>query len=315
MGAYEAYIKGRYYYLNFLGGGMEKALQYYEQAITLDPSYAPAYSAIAEYYWFLSLYGQDASKDDLYTKAREAVNTALKIDKNLPDAHATLGLIKFYFDWDWKRAEKAFKTAISLNPGLSKSHYDYAIFLLVVGDTDSAIFMARKAVELDPLYGIPHFILGFCLSHSGQLDEALRELKQAREMMPSLVTVLAVLAYIYYSKGLFEDALSEINKGLELFPGHPYLLCIIGHINVLRGEKEKTRDILDELLERSKEEDVSPIFIAWLYADLGEIDYALKYFDDAYEKRDIYFVYIKIIIQKYLDVDTRFNDYIKKIGL
>jgi TolB-like protein/Tfp pilus assembly protein PilF len=310
--AYEAYIKGRYYYLNFMEGSMEKALQYYEQAIDLDPGYALAYSAIAEWYWNLPYTGQkNVSRDEVYTYAKEAINTALEIDNELAEAHSNLGTIKWLYEWDWKGAEEAFEQGIRLNPGLSKAHYDYAFFLSNTGNPDKAILQARTAVELDPLYGISHHCLGASLYFAGQFDQALGESRQAYEMMPSYLGTLPILINIYNIKGMFKEAMDVVNKGLEVFQGHPMALRFKGFLHTQKGEEDKTREVLDELLERSKKEYVTPFAIALLYADLGEVEKAMEYLETGYEKRDIFFLFFRIDYHN----DDRFNAFFKKIGL
>ena len=312
--AYEAYIKGRYFYQSFREDSMEKALQYYEQAIRLDPGYAPAYSAIAEYYMALQILlpEQHASNTDTYKKAVEAVNTALDIDNNLPEAHANLGLIKWAGEWYWGDAEKAFETAIHLNPGLSKAHYDYANYLAISGNAEKAIMEARKAVELDPLYGLTHFTLGLSLLTSGQIEQAVSELQQAREMMPVFLPALLFIIQAYCRKGMYEEAIAEINNGLETFPGsQTNLLCFLGQVCAFRNEKEKAQAILDEILIKEEKEYVSPHNIARLYIELGELDKAYEYLDEAYEKRDIY---LPPFITFYRN-DHRFDAFFKKIGL
>jgi adenylate cyclase len=298
-------------------GGMEKALQYYKRAITLDPDYAPAYSAIAEWYWFLPFMGQEASKEDVYPKAKEAITKALEIDQNFAEAHATLAIIRLWYEWDWKGAEKAFETALNLNPGSSKSHYDYAVHLAwVVGNADKAIMEARKAVELDPLSGNAHNSLGQGLLVSGQFDQAIEQFRIAREMIPKHLPCIYGLVFAYREKGMLEEALGEIKKGLGLFPKEPWLLGSMGSMYTLTGEKEKARAILDELLERSKKEYVPPMFIALLYADLGEIDQAFEYLEKGYEKRDIWFSFIKSMpLSRLLGTDPRFISLLKKMGL
>jgi adenylate cyclase len=313
MDAYESFIKGRYFYLSFMEGSMEKALHHYKQAITIDSSYAPAYSAIAQCYHTLPIAGHKLSKDDAYAKAKEAINTALEIDSNLPEAYATLGLIKWLYEWDWKGAEKAFETALRLNPGLSKPHYDYAFYLAITGNADRSILEARKAVEIDPLYGIPHYALGAGLFAAGQFEQALKELRQGSEMMPTYLGAFYALVAIYIEKGMLEEAMDEINKRLELFSRHPMLLSQMGRINVRKGEIKKAQEILNELLELSKKEYVSPFAIAPLYIDLGEIDKAYEYLEEGYEKRDIWFAPSTFtLIYRY---DARFDAFFKRIGL
>jgi len=310
-GAYESYIKGRYFYNSLMEGGLEKALKYYKQAITLDPGYAPTYGALAEYYFHLPFSEQKVSRDDAYVKAMEAISKALEIDNNLPEAHATLGLIKWEYEWDWKGAKKAFETAIRLNPGLPKPHYDYAIYLAFIGNSDRSLLEARKAVELDPLSGIANFSFGYCLYLSNRFDQALQELQQACEMAPTLVSALVILVHTHISMEMYEDAMNEINRGFRLFPKHPALLTQMGHIYAQKGEKGKTIEILDELLERSKNEYVTPVAIASLYADLGEVDRAYEYLEEAYQNRDIWFAHFTISYPR----DPRFNAFYKKIGL
>ncbi len=312
LDAYDSYIKGRYYYLNFMEGSMEKALKCYEEAIDLDPNYALAYSAIAELYWNLPANGQiNVSGDEAYPKAREAINIALEIDNNLPEAHANLGMIKFLSEWDFKKSTtEAFETAINLNPGLSKPHYDYALYLAIIGDADRAILEARKAGELDPLSGIPHFILGASLCVAGQFDQALKELQQANEMMPVHLPSFLGLVSTYMIKDMFDEALDVAIKGLEVFPGNQLLLSHMGHIKAQIGDYEKTREILDELLEKMEKEYVSPIAIALLYDGLGEIEEALRYLEEGYEKRDI-----SLLLPFFLNNDSRYDALFKEIGL
>ena len=256
-------------------------------------------------------------KEDVYTKAKEAITRALEIDKNLAEAHATLGLIRWVYEWDWKGAEKSFKTALDLNPGSSKSHYDYAWYLSsVVRNFDQSISEARKAIELDPLSGIAHYIFGVCLLYSGQVEQAIEKLRYAREMLPRLLPSVRNLGWAYRKKGMLEEAMGEIQKGLGLFPKEPQLLGQMGSIYALKGEKEKARAILDELLERSKKEYVSSLSIAKLYAELGDIDQAFEYLEQGYEKRETDFAHIKLSHLSYLlRTDPRFIAFLKKMGL
>jgi serine/threonine-protein kinase len=309
--AYESYIKGRYFYQSFVEGGMEEAIKYYEQAVKIDPGYAPAYSAIAEYYYYLAQSDQTVSKDHAYGKAMEAINKALKIDSRLPEAHSNLALIKMQYDWDWKGAEKAFEIALKLNPGLSKPHYDYTLYLAITGNTDKSILEARKAVELDPLSGIAHFMFGISLYYSSQLEQALQEFRQAREMAPRLLSAFVGVVEIYIVKEMFEEATIEINRGLKLFPKHTILLRQRAHIYAQKGEKDKAIEILDELLIRSEKEYVTPFAVASLYADMEEIEKAYEYLEEAYKNRDIWILYFSLCYH----FDPRFEAFFKKIGL
>ncbi|MBN1906299.1 MAG: hypothetical protein JW927_14505, partial [Deltaproteobacteria bacterium] len=314
--AYEAYIKGRYYYLSFTNEGRKKALQYYEEAVRLDPCYALAYSAIAEYYWGTPSKGpRTISRDEAYTRAMEAINTALEIDNSIPEAYATLGIIKMHYEWDIKGAEKAYKTAVDLNPGLSKVHYDYAFYLAITGDINNAFLEARKSIELDPLFGLTHMCYGICLLVSGQYDQALEKLLQGHEMMPTYVDAFTCLASVYILKGMFDEAMDEIIKGLEIAPGEHILLSQLGHINSLKGKKEKTQEILNELLEISKKEFVNPVAVASLYIDLEETDKAFEWLEKSCETREISFYFLMAGQLRFLYLDPRVNPFFKKLGV
>jgi len=318
--AYEAFIKGRHYYNGFTGAeGMEKALQHYERALTFDPNYAPAYSAIAEWYWARPFMGgRLASREDVYPKAKEAITRALEIDPDLPEAHATLGLIRWVLEWNFKGAEEAFKTALRLNPGSSKSHFDYAYYLASrAGKSDNAVLTARKAIELDPLSGNAYHALGASLISSDRIEEAIEKLRYAQEISPKHLPSIRWLGWAYREAGMLEEAMVEIEKGLCLFPGEQWLQSDMGHVYALRGEKEKTRGILNRLLEESEMKSVPTFAIASLFADLGEIDQVFEYLERGYERREgIGFPIIRLMpLSRLLSADPRFIAFLKKTGL
>jgi tetratricopeptide (TPR) repeat protein len=179
------------------------------------------------------------------------------------------------------------------------------------GNAERAILEARKAIELDPLYAITHWVLGICFCVSRQYDKALREIQQARKMMGSYLPLLWLLVDIFVIEEMFEVAMDETNKGLEIFPENPVLFQQKARIYVKKGEKEKTQKILDELIERSEKEYVTPFAIASLYAELGEIDNAYEYLEMAYKRHDMNFPFFTMLYRG----DARFNAFFKKIGL
>ena len=229
---------------------------------------------------------------------------------------ATLGLIRSVYEWDWKGAEKALSTAINLNPGSPKSHYDYVLYLAVlVRNIDKATSEDRKAIELDPLSGIAHYIFGIILLTSGQYDQAIEILRYVREMIPKHLGPIRNLGWAYREEGMLEEAMDEIKKGLGLFPKNPMLLERLGHICAVKGEKKKTRAILNELLQRSKKEYVFPVYITLLYADLGQLDQPFEYLKKGFENQDIWLSYIAILITwaHILHPDPRFPAFLKKL--
>jgi len=166
-------------------------------------------------------------------------------------------------------------------------------------------------LELDPLSNIAHYTLGASLYASGQFDQSLEESLHFRKITEKHLPSLFLLVYTYIRKEMFEEAMDEISKGLKDFHRHPLLLRLMGYIYAQGGENYKTQEILDELIERSKTEDVSPLTIASLYADLGETDQSYRYLEEGYEKRDIWFVLMTLEYRN----DPRFDAFYKMIGL
>ena len=154
-------------------------------------------------------------------------------------------------------------------------------------------------------------MFGISLYYSSQFEQALQEFRQAREMAPRLLSAFVGVVEIYIVKEMFEEATIEINRGLKLFPKHTILLRQRAHIYAQKGEKDKTIEILDELLIRSEKEYVTPFAVASLYADMEEIEKAYEYLEEAYKNRDIWILYFSLCYH----IDPRFNAFFKKIGL
>ncbi|PYS68251.1 MAG: hypothetical protein DMF73_17235, partial [Acidobacteria bacterium] len=180
--AFRAYLKGRYHWNKYTKEGLEKAFEYFREAIDIDPIYPLAYAGLADSYFRLS--SQYLSPCLTLPKAKAAVLRALEIDSALPEAHALLGMVLMRYDWDWQGAECEFKKAISLNPSYSSAHQLYGVYLQSLGRFEEALHHIRLAQELDPLSLQIMVSLGMCLWAMRRYDEALKTLQETVEMDP-----------------------------------------------------------------------------------------------------------------------------------
>jgi serine/threonine-protein kinase len=314
--AYNLYLKGRYFWNKRTGGDLKRAIEYFEQAIERDGRYAPAYAGIADSYNDLPNYSS-FSPDEAYPKANEAALKALELDDKLAEAHASLGLIKSEYDWDWDGAEKEFKRAIELNPACVTAHYWYGLLLLYLARFDDAIKEMKKALELDPVSLLIYKHMGLILFLAGQSDEAIETLKKALEMEPNAILLHALIGLAYGRKSLYKEALAELQKEKELTTDCPPIVDAWLGVAYLRiGDKGKGQEVLEDLIGQSKQQYVPPYAFAQFYFAIGEMDEGFKWLERAYEEHDIWLRYLKVdtSLQDFRS-DPRFLAILKKMGL
>jgi TolB-like protein len=314
--AYNLYLKGRYFWNKRTGGDLKRAIEYFEQAIERDSRYAPAYAGIADSYNDLPNYSS-FSPDEAYPKANEAALKALELDDKLAEAHASLGLIKSEYDWDWEGAEKEFKRAIELNSACVTAHYWYGLLLLYLARFDDAIKEMKKALELDPLSLLIYKHMGLILFLAGQSDEAIETLKKALEMEPNAILLHALIGLAYGRKSLYKETLAELQKEKELTTDCPPIVdAWLGFAYLRIGDKVKGQKVLEDLIGRSKQQYVPPYAFAQFYFALGETDEGFKWLERAYEERDIWLRYLKVDTSlESFRSDPRFLALLKKMGL
>jgi serine/threonine protein kinase/Flp pilus assembly protein TadD len=314
--AYNLYLKGRYFWNKRTGGDLKRAIEYFEQAIERDSRYAPAYAGIADSYNDLPNYSS-FSPDEAYPKANEAALKALELDDKLAEAHASLGLIKSEYDWDWEGAEKEFKRAIELNSACVTAHYWYGLLLLYLARFDDAIKEMKKALELDPLSLLIYKHMGLILFLAGQSDEAIETLKKALEMEPNAILLHALIGLAYGRKSLYKEALAELQKEKELTTDCPPIVdAWLGFAYLRIGDKGRGQEVLEYLIGRSKQQYVPPYAFAQFYFALGATDEGFKWLERAYEERDIWLRYLKVDTSlESFRSDPRFTSLLKKMGL
>lgn len=313
--AYTLYLKGRYYWNQMTGEGLKKSIEYFEQALEKDPSYALTYAGLADTYGLLGYWGY-LPANDAYPKAKAAAMKALEIDSTLAEAHTSLAWIKLIYDWDWPGSESAFRLALIHNPSYATAHYWYALYLAATGQLDAAIAEIKRAQELDPLSLIINTSVGFIFYLARQYDPAIEHLQKAIEMDPNFVWARFDLGHVYLEKKMYEEAIAEFQKEMDLTGGGPVAIGNLGYAYAVSGRKSEAQKMLDTLKEKANQGYVPFGAFAWLCIGLGEKDQAFEWLQKAYEERSSYLLYLKVQpLYDNLRADPRFTELLKKMGL
>ncbi|HJZ13354.1 MAG TPA: tetratricopeptide repeat protein, partial [Acidobacteriota bacterium] len=311
--AYQLYLKGRFYWNQATGEGTRKAIQYFNDAIERDPTYALAYAGLADSYglilgdWYLP-------PKEIAPKAREAAQRALQIDPELAEPHTTLGVVHMVFDWDWVKAEKEYKRAIELNPSYATAHHQYAWFLTYLGRFAEATEEFNRAVELDPLSSVIINDQNVPYAFSGNSEEAIRLCKKAIEMDADFFLPHFALGWIYAGDANYSKALEELQLSNQLSES-PMNVSWIGYALARSGRRTEALQMIQKLQETSKKRYVPPYNIAIIYVGLGDWDQAMEWLNRAYEERDGWLVFIKQeMVLRPLRSDPRFQDLLRRVG-
>ncbi len=314
--AYQDYLKGRYWWNKRTKEGLNKGIEYLQQAVAKDPTYALAYDGLADCYSLLAYYGFVDSKEG-YPRAREAALKALEIDDSLAEAHTSLVFVKTFYDWDWSGAERESQRAIELNPRYATAHQWYGDALIQMGRLQEAIAEEKRAVELDPFSLVINRDLGDALYLARQYDQAIEQYRRTLELDPNFITVHGGLGAAYLHKSLYKEGIAEYEKELAISPHSAYALAGLGYANAVTGRRAEAQKLLDQLNQLSKQEYVPAVFRAQIYAGLGEKDQAFEWLEKSYEDRSIAnLAEIKVDPQfDPLRSDPRFQDLLRRLKL
>jgi len=308
--AYAFYLKGRYYALKRTLPETQKAISYFQQAIAVDPSYALAYVGLADAH-FSSLAANRPS-NEFFPQARAAAQKAIEIDDTLAAAHAQLGLIIFWYDWDWGASENKIKRALELNPDGADTHLFYAHLLSNTGRHTEALAEAKRARELDPLNLRINALEGQFLVHAGRTDEALTRLHETLEMDSNYFLAHLYTASAYIEKGMYSEAIGEARRAIEISGAKStYAMAFLGYALAKAGKEAEARAVLEGLLKSSAD----PYHIALVYNGLGEHGEALAWLERAYVQRSTGMVFLKVEPKwNNLRSDSRFQDLLRRVG-
>lgn len=314
--AYEAYIKGRYLWSRRNPADFKKSLDFFEQAIRLDPNYALAYTGAADCYQLFAVY-RLMPVDEGFSKARNAAKKALEIDESLAEAHASLGYTLAFYDWNWSAAENEFKRAIELNPNYVTGRQWYSEYLRVVGRFDEARLEIERAQELDPLSPVINADIAAYFYLTRQYDNAISQSQKLLESEPGFAWAYWFLFLNYESKGMEDESIEAYLKAAELFFGTSK-----DEIEELKAAREQSgrKGFWEKRLEQMDRPSAKHIYLAWdhlvCHLRLGDNARILEWMERSYKDRDKWIIYIKHDPHfDHLRPDPRFQDLLRRIGL
>jgi TolB-like protein/Tfp pilus assembly protein PilF len=315
--AYDAYLKGRYHWNRGSSESLSKAVQYFNDAIRLDPSYAPAYAGLADTYSDLAVLNFQPPTE-AFPKAKAAALKAIEIDSNLAEAHGALASVTWGYDWDWLGAEKEYEKAFELNPASASTHLRYSVYLVNMGRFDGAISEVRRAHELDPLSPFATATVGWVYMLARQYDEALGWYNKSLELEPSVGALTrADIAWTYALKGAHAEAIAEYEK-LPHRPTPAENQAVAGGLGFLlavSGRRREAMDIIAQFKTLSESRYIDGCMVASIYAGLGDKDHAFDWLNKAYEERSSSMVFLKV--DPFFDglrSDPRFQDFMRRMN-
>jgi TolB-like protein/DNA-binding winged helix-turn-helix (wHTH) protein/Flp pilus assembly protein TadD len=314
--AYEAYLRGRYLLNKRTSEDINKGIDYFEQAVKIDPNYAPAYAGIADSYVLLEYYGPIPIGTSSM-KARVAARKAVELDESLAEGHTALALVSFRYDLDWNTAGKEFRRALALNPGNARAHLRYAMFLMYLGRNKEACTEGKEAQKLEPLSLIINSDYGTALFFSGEYGRAVQQWQKTLDLNPNFWITRFWLGYGYIAKGLHQQGLHELESAVELSKGHPSTLAWLGYAYAVSGKTDKAREILARLQQKAKEGYVPSFEIAVVHAGLGEKDQAFRYLEKAFQERYIGMFFLNLkgnLLWRPLHSDPRYQDLLRRMN-
>jgi TolB-like protein/DNA-binding winged helix-turn-helix (wHTH) protein/Tfp pilus assembly protein PilF len=312
--AYEAYLKGRYLWAPGGEKNLQKSLEYFQQAVQKDPSYALAWAGMAGAYDRLASWGV-LPRPEAASRARAAAEKALALDSTVVDAVIALAAVKMDYEWDWPGAEQLCKKAIQMSPNSALAHMRYAGLLATVGRNQEGVAEVRLARQSDPLDSVTAANLGWQLYLAHNYEEAEREGRKWFEWHPRYRGDY-IFASIYLQTGRIREAVDELQLGASE-THHPAVLELmyLGHALGVTGARNEGRKILAEMLALSHSRYVPPDYIAMVYEGLGDRDAAIQWYQKAVEERSIN---LWILPDQRLDPirsDPRFQNLMRRMGL
>ena len=313
--AYQLYLKGLYHWNKRTGEALKTAIDYFNQAIAKDPSYAQAYAGMALAYVLLPQYSAGAPEESL-TKGKAAAAKALELDDSLAEAHTALGQALFTYDRNIAESDRQYQRAIELNPNYATAHQWYAGGNLVSTQRfEQAIAEGKRAVELDPLSLIANLELASIYGYARQNDQAVVQLRKIIDMDPNWYLAHMVLCETYNFKGQFAEAIAECEKARGL-NDDPAVLSFLAIAYARSGKREEAMKTMGQMHELAKQRYVPAYGFGNAYAALGDRDQAFKWLERSLQDRGWEITYIRVDpgIDS-LRSDPRFNDLVRRVGL
>jgi TolB-like protein/DNA-binding winged helix-turn-helix (wHTH) protein/Flp pilus assembly protein TadD len=312
--AYEAYLKGRYYWNKRTADGMQKAQIYFQQAIDKDPSFGAAYSGLADCNSGLTWHGFTSPAETL-PRANAAARKAIQIDPQSAEAHASLALV-LHHEWDWLGAEAEFKRALQLDANYANAHHWYGDYLSVMGRHDEALVQAKMALDLDPLNLMIGTWVGLRYYLARKYEAAIEQSRNTVELDSNFAAAHLLLGESYVQDELQEKGLAELQSAASLSGDNPLYLAQVGIAYASEGRKADALRIISQLQTASGTRYVSPYGLAQIYAALNDKEQTFKWLQIAYDDRAVWMSYLAVdpVFDRYRS-DQRFQDLLGSVRL
>jgi eukaryotic-like serine/threonine-protein kinase len=316
--AYEAVLKGRYFWNRRNPESLFRAIGFYEQAIAYDPDYADAYRGLAATYMILSIFF--SSPHETFPKAKENIEKALAINERVVGGNLGLGAYNLMYKWDWPTAERYLSREIEMNPGFDHVYNVSGLYFTTLRRDAEAVVQFEKALQLDPLSSIINTDFGNAYYMMRQYDKAIQQCQKTVDIDPGYILSYVTIAAAYAQKGEYEKSIATLESILRRIDGSQsvvpaVILAELGYVYARSGQSELAKQILTQLDAQSQYAYTDPNFVAFIYIALGEYTEAFKWLDTALEARSSRMIWLDI--DPKLDPvrsDPRFVSFREKVG-
>ncbi len=313
--AYRLYLKGRHHWNRWTEEGFYKAIEYFREAVEKDPSYALAYSGLADCYVLLG-WNSYLPPNEAFHKGKAAARTALQLDLDLAEAHTSLAALLWLNDWQWDKAQTEFKRSLDLGPTNATAHHWYAEYAMTMGRHGEAMVRIKNGQDLDPLSLIINVAVGWALYFARRYDEAIEQLRRTVELDPNYPVTYWILGLLLRKTGCYELAITEGDKAAKLSDGSPLMRAALAHTLGTAGRSKEAFQILNDLKKLSKQKYVAPYFFAGIHIGLGENERAIEYLEKCYEEHSHWLIYLHLdpSVDALRD-KPGFQDLLRRVGL
>src|SRR6267378_443923 len=313
--AYGLYLMGRHHWNRWSEEGFYKAIEYFQQAVEKDPSYALAYTGLADSYVLLG-WNSYLPPKEAFPKGKAAAMTALQLDPDLAEAHTSLAALLWLHDWQWEEAETRFKRSLELSPTYPTANHWYAEYVMTMGRQGEAIARVKNGHELDPLSLIINVAVGWAFYLARRYGEAIEQLRRTIELDPNYPVTYWILGLVLRKTSSYELAITEGERGVKLSGGSPLMRAALAHTLGTAGRTKEAFQMLDDLTKLAKQKYVAPYFLAGVHIGLGENDRAMEYLEKSYEEHSHWLIYLHIDpSMDGLRDNPRFQDLSRRVGL